>query len=552
MANQPNKRQDPDSEQPWQPGQLLLADFDVQQVLGQGGMGKVYLVRSRTTAVEFAVKRALIKDNNSRQNFLSELQTWIDLPEHPNIAACRFFRTIGDEIVIFSEYVGGGTLADWIRDRRLRTLEQILDVAIQFAWGLQALHEHGLIHQDVKPGNVLMTPEGIAKVTDFGLARARLRIADGQFYSPTDAPNGQSMLVSMGGMTQAYCSPEQAAKRPLSRKTDIWSWGVSVLDIFYGQPSCLYGQSAGESLEAYFQDETLDKKLPRMPVEMTMLLGKCFLPKPEHRWDSMGEVADALVQIYNKAGGRAYPRQVSAISSPKSGTMPAHDRRTAANIKWDDPREWLRKALQASGRDPAEADSLVQPRTGSHRAQAISDLAVYEVAYRIFEQLIASGRKDVRSQLAELCANKALLHEYTHDVPGALALFDGAIRIYEQLVKQEARSELANYLAAVYVNKANAVKACGDNQSASALYDRAIKIFDKLVNQHGRSELANALASTYVNKANAIRNLGNIKSALVLYDRAIAIRERLVNYEGQRDLADGLALAYSSKANAVQ
>src|SRR6266498_3867772 len=237
MANQPNNPQNSDSEQTWQPGELLLDDFEVQQVLGQGGMGKVYLVRSRTTAMEFAVKRALIKDDNSRQNFLSELQTWIDLPEHPNIAACRFFRTIGDEIVIFSEYINGGTLADWIRDRRLTTLEQILDVAIQFVWGLQALHEHGLIHQDVKPGNVLMTTKGTAKVTDFGLARARLRGGGGQFYSPTDAPNSQSVLVSVGGMTQAYCSPEQAAKQPLSRKTDIWSWGVSVLDMFYGHRS---------------------------------------------------------------------------------------------------------------------------------------------------------------------------------------------------------------------------------------------------------------------------------------------------------------------------
>src|SRR5207245_8299717 len=157
MADQPNKPKDTDSEQVWQPGQLLLGDFEVKQVLGQGAMGKVYLVRSRTTAMKFAVKRALIKHDNNRQDFLSELQTWIDLPENPHIAACRFFRTIGDEIAIFSEYINGGTLADWIQDRRLTTLEKILDVAIQFAWGLQALHEHGLIHQDVKTGNVVMT-----------------------------------------------------------------------------------------------------------------------------------------------------------------------------------------------------------------------------------------------------------------------------------------------------------------------------------------------------------------------------------------------------------
>jgi serine/threonine protein kinase len=90
MTKQPNKRRNTESEQTWVPRQVLLDDFEVQQVLGQGGMGKVYLVRSRTTGIEFAVKHALIKDDNNRQNFLSELQTWIDLPEHPHIAACRF------------------------------------------------------------------------------------------------------------------------------------------------------------------------------------------------------------------------------------------------------------------------------------------------------------------------------------------------------------------------------------------------------------------------------------------------------------------------------
>jgi len=427
MAKQSDNPQKTDSEQAWDPGQLLLGDFEVQQVLGKGGMGKVYLVRSRTTGMEFAVKHALIKDDNNRQNFLSELQTWIDLPEHTHIAACRFFRTIGDEIAIFSEYVGGGTLADWIQNRRLTTLEEILDVAIQFAWGLQALHEHGLIHQDVKPGNVLMTPEGIAKITDFGLARARLRSGDAQFYSPTDSPKGQSVFVSVGGMTREYCSPEQAAKRLLSRKTDIWSWGVSVLDMFYGQPSCLYGQAAGESLEAYFQDETLDEKLPRMPVEITMLLGKCFQPKPEHRWENMREAADALVRLYQKIRSEAYPRQIPLIFYTKSSAT--HDRRTATNIKWDDPREWLRKAFQAYGRDPAEADSVVQLRTGSRRAQAVSDLAAYEVAYRMFQQLVDNGRGDLRRHLAKLCTSKAFVHEYTDDVPGALALFDRAFEI---------------------------------------------------------------------------------------------------------------------------
>src|ERR1700737_2019207 len=129
----------------WCLGERLLDDFVVQRVLGEGGMGKVYLVKSQTTSMRFAVKRAKGLSENQRRNFLAELQTWIDLPEHANLVPCRFFRTVGDEVLIFAEYASGGSLRDWIDSRRLyqggkeKAIERILDVAIQFAWGLHCL-----------------------------------------------------------------------------------------------------------------------------------------------------------------------------------------------------------------------------------------------------------------------------------------------------------------------------------------------------------------------------------------------------------------------------
>src|SRR5207244_1352835 len=99
-----------------------------------------------------------------QRNFLLELMTWCGLPRHPHLVEFRFFWTLANEetgeseIAIFAEYVAGGSLAKWIADRKLTRLDQILDVAIQFAWGLHAAHELGVIHQDVKPDNVLLAP----------------------------------------------------------------------------------------------------------------------------------------------------------------------------------------------------------------------------------------------------------------------------------------------------------------------------------------------------------------------------------------------------------
>ena len=105
--------------QDWPTGHKILDDYEVMRVLGEGGMGNVYLVRSLSTGMQFAVKRAKGLEDADRKNFLAELQTWIDLPDHPNLVSCRFFRTVEAEILIFAEYVEGGSLHDWIESRKL-------------------------------------------------------------------------------------------------------------------------------------------------------------------------------------------------------------------------------------------------------------------------------------------------------------------------------------------------------------------------------------------------------------------------------------------------
>ena len=543
----------------WHPGQILLDDFAVERVLGEGGMGKVYLVKSRSTNMRFAVKRARGLSERERRNFLAELQTWIDLPEHPNLVPCRFFRTVGDEVLIFAEYVGGGSLKNWIDSRKLyegaatKTLERLLDTAIQSAWGLQCVHELGLVHQDVKPANVMMDKDahvamqGVkARVTDYGLARARA--AAGQQYA---SQAGESILVSSGGYTPAYCSPEQAAGRKLDQRTDVWSWGVSVLEMFQGGVTWQSGIAAAESLKTLLEHNGEEDDIPAMPNGLAELLKGCFRKDPAQRWKSMEAVVQQLREIYRAVVGTEYSRALDKIEHKATPQLGAGERSTREGAAWMHAREWLELALRAEGRDPAEAAEILARHGSSRRGQLVADVATYDEARRMYERLIKGGRKDLEIDLAALCYNAALVHETADDSSGALGLYDRAIEILERLVNVEGRRELADGLASIYSSKAVTFSNLGDKRAAVGLYDRAIEIRERLVNVEGRRELANGLAMVYMNKAIAVSNLGDNLAAVGLYDRAIEIRERLVNIEGRREFANDLAEVYQNKATAV-
>ena len=298
----------------WRRGEKLLDEFIVEDEIGSGGMGVVYLVHNRSTGERFAVKKRLNpRGGDERFQFLAELWTWTDLPDHPHIVACRFMRTIGDETVIFSEYVAGNSLKKWIADGKLTSMDELLDVAIQFAWGLHAAHEAGLVHQDVKPGNALLTADRQLKVSDFGQARL-LALAGGVAHA---GPRPKSGVTAQSG-TEKYQSPEQAEQLRVNNQTDVWSWGVSILHLFNGQAPWDDGQAAPTLLDRYLSKGPHGKRLPPMPRGLVDILRQCFRADLQERLTSLAGAAATLTQIYRDILGKDYPRAAPPAAVAKA------------------------------------------------------------------------------------------------------------------------------------------------------------------------------------------------------------------------------------------
>lgn len=168
----------------WAPGDTVLGLYEVLDVVRDGGMGLVHRVRHRDWQVDLAVKTPRpdrVRTPDDRRRFENEAGTWVGLGLHPHTVNCVYVRTIDGLPRVFAEWVDGGSLAQAVRGGGLyegghrAALGRVLDIAVQMAWGLAHAHDSGLVHQDVKPANVMLQADGTAKVTDFGLAGDRRR-----------------------------------------------------------------------------------------------------------------------------------------------------------------------------------------------------------------------------------------------------------------------------------------------------------------------------------------------------------------------------------------
>lgn len=260
-------------------------------------MGIVYQAMHREWGADLAIKHPrpeLLKSASQWREFESECETWSRLGLHPYLATCYYTREIAGLPCVAAEFVNGGSLRDWIIGRNLYSGEdavivaRILNIAVAMAWGLGSAHEMSLIHCDMKPGNVLLSSDGTAKITDFGLARVLNR-------------NASAGVAA--GWTPAYGSPEQLRKEPVGAATDVWSWAVSVMEMFMGGIRWQSGPAAGAVLEEFGDMGGKSIGLPSMPKPLLSLLARCLRFQPSQRPSSFPEIADELCSIYEDEFG---------------------------------------------------------------------------------------------------------------------------------------------------------------------------------------------------------------------------------------------------------
>jgi len=282
------------------PGQRL-GDYEVLGALGAGGMGKVYKVRNvisdRVEAMKILLSN-LAGQKELADRFQREIKVLASL-DHPNIAALRTALTLDNQLVMLMEYVDGVTLSSRLESGPIPVSDAV-NYSGQLLSALSYAHKLNVIHRDVKPGNMMLTRDGVVKLMDFGIAR----------------PNNEMGLTITGTTLGSlnYMSPEQVRGEPVDARSDLYSFGVSLYEMVTGRLP-FRGNSNYSVMSAHLQ-ETPPPPVsirPDLPQALNQIILMAMAKNPGDRFQSADAFANALKSVLPSA----------TIPTPVSRTIPA-------------------------------------------------------------------------------------------------------------------------------------------------------------------------------------------------------------------------------------
>jgi serine/threonine protein kinase len=339
----------------------ILGDYQITGVLGRGGMGKVFRVRSLLTDREEAMKVILPdldEEPDLADRFLREIKVHASL-QHPNIATLHTALRIEDRLVMILELIEGVSLEETLRHGPMEVrvavhyIDQVL-AALAFA------HERGVVHRDIKPANILIAAGGVVKLTDFGIARS------------TGGPRLTGTGRTVG--TLAYMSPEQIRTGQADARSDIYSLGLTFYEMVTGRRA-FQGVSDHALMSAQLNDipAAADAVNPFVPQAVSAAIMRALAKEPGMRFQTALEFQAALRDLGQMSGQVSISASAIPTTRPELVELEARLSRAigpiARRLVSDAARRYgtvseIRQALAAQIDDPKEREAFLKTNPG--------------------------------------------------------------------------------------------------------------------------------------------------------------------------------------------
>jgi serine/threonine protein kinase len=399
--------------------------YEILETFGGGGMGLVHRARHLAWNIDVAIKhprKEFLLTQRQIDEFQSECTTWASLGLDPFVATCYYSREIGGLPCVVAEFLPGGSLQDAIQRRELyqgdedECLSRILTIAASTAWGLSRAHQARLLHCDVKPGNMLLTDHGTAKIADFGLAIA---------FRPS------KLEAKAAGLTVAFASPEQIRAEPLTPAADVWSWAASMLAMFTGGVTWESGVACGAVLAGFMDEGGKAYRIPPMPGSFAALLGECLHFTPDARISDFGQIAERVCQCYEEIFGEPCPARKQDLELISADSL---NNRAVSRFDLGDIAEVHRLLDEALTVDPlhpeANFNSALLGYTSTRKVSqsfldGLEQVTQFDLGeYRPWFYRACLLNLDARSQVAADFLGKAREIAETREMPEIQRLWD--------------------------------------------------------------------------------------------------------------------------------
>src|SRR6202790_3826795 len=273
--------------EPTKTPRVLSGRYELSHLVARGGMAEVYRARDQPLDRPAALKvlfPELSVDRSFVERFRREAQAAANL-SHPNIVPVFDWGEDTGTYFIVMEFIDGRPLSSILKTAGPLSAERTADIGAHVAAALGYAHKHGVIHRDVKPGNVLITDEGQVKVTDFGIARAI---------------NTEESLTQTGAVmgTATYFSPEQAEGIGVDSRSDIYSLGVVLYEMVTGRPPFLGDPPVAVASKHVRDHPPAPREVnPGVPPDLEAIILKCLAKSPDHRYASGDDLRTDLLRF---------------------------------------------------------------------------------------------------------------------------------------------------------------------------------------------------------------------------------------------------------------
>ncbi len=304
------------------PGEVIAERYELEELVGTGGMSTVYRARDQLLERYVALKVLhphYADDEEYVERFRREARSVAQL-SHPHIVTVIDRGKDGGQQFIVFEYVDGENLKQFVERTGPLPTRRAVELALEIADALAFAHEHGLVHRDVKPQNILLTPDGDAKVTDFGIARS------------LDVEHGLTQTGTVLG-TSNYLSPEQASGKATTASTDVYSLGVVVYELLTAEvpfPGDNFVAVAMKHINEPAPD--LLEKRPDVPLRLAAAVDRAMEKDPDRRFPTMDQFAWELRQCLAELDTPDAERTVIAQSPVLRESRPHRARRARSRV----------------------------------------------------------------------------------------------------------------------------------------------------------------------------------------------------------------------------